>query len=112
MPLDNPGQRFDSDALLGISAPARRERAACPARNLAPILEDIRAGGITSLNRPNWYATYRGSRAWSAVQVHGLIAPAGREPSSEKQIAGMKGSAAAQVNLSPLSGALASYSSQ
>ena len=34
-PLDNPGQRFDSDALLGISAPARRERSACLARDLA-----------------------------------------------------------------------------
>jgi len=76
VPPDNPGQRFDSDALLGISAVGRRERAACLARDLAPTLEDIRAGGITSLNRPK-HATYRGSRAWSAVQVHRLIAPAG-----------------------------------
>ena len=98
VPLDNPGQRVDSAALLGISAPARRERAAGLARDLAPILEDIR--------RRRHHEPQPTELARDIPGIAGLVSgsgaptdrPAGGEPSSEKQITGMIGSAATQVN--------------
>ena len=49
----------------------RRENAACLARDLAPILEDIRANGIAAELTRREIPTPRGSKAWSAFQCTG-----------------------------------------
>jgi DNA invertase Pin-like site-specific DNA recombinase len=69
-----------SEADRASSLAVRRERAAQRAQDLAPILADIRAGGITSqraiaaeLTRRK-IPTPRGLQGWAAVQVQRLIA--------------------------------------
>jgi DNA invertase Pin-like site-specific DNA recombinase len=67
-----------SPADQALSAAAKRRKAADRAADLAPILDDIRAAGVTSargiateLTRRG-IPTPRGSATWSAVQVQRL----------------------------------------